>query len=76
MADGSHYYTIGDTFGIGRHAVCDAVHAGVDAIVGVLFRELVRWPEDEIDRQQIRAAFYQMESMPSVAGKYIAKYIL
>jgi hypothetical protein len=42
---------------------------GVDAIVGVLFQEMVRWPNDENDRLQIRTEFYEMEHMPSVAGE-------
>jgi hypothetical protein len=68
LADGGHYYTIGDGFRLGRNAVCTAVHQGVDAIVGTLFQRMIDWPVNALERQQIPAAFYPMSNMPSVGG--------
>jgi hypothetical protein len=68
LADDRHFGTIADGFGVLRTAVHHAVHAGVDAIVAALFTVMVRWPDDDDERTNIRTALYAMHNMPCVAG--------
>ena len=57
-ADGGHLQTIGDTFRVGVHATCKAVHAVTRALVAVMFVDTVAWPAHVDDRTQMGVDFY------------------
>lgn len=64
FASGSFYHLIGDLQGVSKATVCRSIKRCVDAINNRMFKEYVRFPDDNLLPQK----FYDLGGMPAVAG--------
>ncbi len=50
LANGGHYQTIADNFGLGKSTVHAILHETAQALDKSLFSRLVKWPGEMCDR--------------------------
>lgn len=65
FGNGSQYHGVGDMHGISAPTVCRIVRRVCNAVLNVLFREFVRWPNHTAN---IETGFLVMADFPRVAG--------
>lgn len=65
FGNGSQYHGISDMHGIHKSTVCRIIHRVSKAILGTLFHEYVRWPENSA---HITFGFWRIAGFPGVAG--------
>ena len=68
LATGAFYRLNGDGHGVSESSVCRCVHRVVGAVNQRLYDRIIRWPENEADRQAIPQQFFAIAGMPRVGG--------
>lgn len=65
LGNGSQYHGIGDMHGVSKSTVCRSLKRVVNAIVDLLFQEIVRFPDETSD---LAYKFMRKGGFPCVAG--------
>lgn len=68
LATGSNFSVVGDSHGVHKSTVSRCVHRVVEAVNNVLYPELVDWPQNIGQLNNIANEFHRKGGMPSVFG--------
>lgn len=68
LADGGHYQTLGDAYGVSKQTVCTIVHQFCAAVVHRCYTAYVHWPSTQQALHLMRARFHERGRLPAVVA--------
>ncbi|KAL3685152.1 hypothetical protein R1sor_003174 [Riccia sorocarpa] len=74
LVTGHNYFHVGDRFGIGESTVQELMQEGVEAIIGELGPEYLRWPSDS-EMVRVSNGFQLRSGLPNVQGAVDCTFI-